>query len=1299
YIESTVAAGVGGWGVAVDGAGNVYTSDGYVVLQEAISEAGDGYYAQSTFADATTHDNNWSPAGLAVDGLGNVYIADDGEELIVKEIRSGTGYTESTVADIGDPTWGLAVDGSGNVYETDVFGDVVWKETPAGTSYTQSSIGSGLGLNAEGGWGPRGVAVDGAGDLYVTDVPTGTIVKETLSGSRYVQSTAAGGFDLPYGVAVDGPGNVYVTDSSGNLRKLDFADPPSLSFATATPLGLIDTTDGTQTVQILNAGNATLKLSAIAWPPDFAAASGDAKACTASTSLSHAQWCDLPIEFAPLQTGALSEQIVLTDNSSNVAGSRQIITVSGTALPPPTPTYFSIASTASSASVVVGVPFTITVTALSSSNLVASRYDGTISFTSSDPGFVNPGPITLVDGTGQATVTLQTVGTETITATDTTTSALTGSGSFNVVPMPIVPASGTPSSVNFGSQAVGSTSAAQTLTFSIPANTTVSSIAVLTQGAPNLDFVNAAGSTCAAQAYATAANCTVNVAFTPKFPGTRYGAVSFYDGGYALATVYLYGTGAGPQIIYAPGQQSVVANQAGYTLALDGSGDLYVNTGNSVVKDTLSGGTYTESTIVGGLSAASGLAVDGAGNVYISNAANNTTLKETVSGGSYTQSIVADSINNGLSNPAGVAVDGSGNVYIADFNNHRVVKETLSPSGYVQSTVASGFVNPGDVAVDGAGNLYVADFMGNIVVKETPSGGSYTQSTVMDPAVRPNSVRVDGVGNVYITNEGTITVNKATPSGAGYVLSVVADSSPTYGLAFPNGVAVDGSGNAYISDLGGDNRVLKEDLADPPSLSFAATSVKGPVVSYTPQTVTVSNDGNAPLTFPALNAGENPSISSDFVLSSDSGSACPTVTPGSAPGTLAAGSSCLLTINFQPAEATGTLTGSLILTDNTLNAAAPNYATQAIQLTGSVPAIPPFGALNPVIDSVTGSTTVGQADSLEVTGWVADAIDGAPLSNVKVYIDGNLAGTPTLGIPRYGVAVAYNNPAFLDSGYQLLYPASSLSVGTHAVTVVAVDSGGRSKTFGPVSFTVAATAGASPPFGSLGPVEDNVTFSNTVGQSDSLDVKGWVADPADGSPLSNVKVYIDGVLAGTPTLGLASPDVVAAYNNAAYAHARFEFLDSASSLALGPHKLTVVAVDSGGRSTTLNPRSFTVAATAGAGPPVGGLAQVIDSTTLSTTVSPSDSVLVTGWVADPTDGSPLSNVKVYVDGVLTGTPTLGLVSRSLATQYNNPAWSHARYQFLDPASGLAAGTHWATVVAIDSGGRSTTFGPSIFTVQ
>src|SRR5208282_1310387 len=163
-------------------------------------------------------------------------------------------------------------------------------------------------------------------------------------------------------------------------------------------------------------------------------------------------------------------------------------------------------------------------------------------------------------------------------------------------------------------------------------------------------------------------------------------------------------------------------------------------------------------------------------------------------------------------------------------------------------------------------------------------------------------------------------------------------------------------------------------------------------------------------------------------------------------------------------------------------------------------------------------------------------------------------------------------------------PASSLSLGTHLLTVVAIDSGGRPATIGPRTFTVAATAGAGSPFGGINEAVDSVTFSTTVGQSDSVRVGGWVADPQDGAPLSNVKVYIDGTSIGTPTLRIARPDVTAAYGNF-YLYSGYQILYPVSGLTLGTHQVTVVAIDSGGRSTTFGPRSFTVAATAGAGSP------------------------------------------------------------------------------------------------------------------
>jgi len=65
---------------------------------------------------------------------------------------------------------------------------------------------------------------------------------------------------------------------------------------------------------------------------------------------------------------------------------------------------------------------------------LATSYNGTVAFTSSDPGFVNLGPVTLSSGVGSQSGVLKTAGTDSITATDTTNSSITGTGFFTIQP-------------------------------------------------------------------------------------------------------------------------------------------------------------------------------------------------------------------------------------------------------------------------------------------------------------------------------------------------------------------------------------------------------------------------------------------------------------------------------------------------------------------------------------------------------------------------------------------------------------------------------------------------------------------------------------------------------------------------------------------------------------------------------------------------------------------------------------------------------------------------------------------------
>jgi len=154
--------------------------------------------------------------------------------------------------------------------------------------------------------------------------------------------------------------------------------------------------------------------------------------------------------------------------------------------------------------------------------------------------------------------------------------------------------------------------------------------------------------------------------------------------------------------------------------------------------------------------------------------------------------------------------------------------------------------------------------------------------------------------------------------------------------------------------------VLKEDLADPPILSFAHTAV-GATSKDSPKTVTVNNDGNAALTFPLPPTGNNPSVPADFDW--DPSSTCVQTTSSSSTAfELVGGASCTMAFDFKPTTA-GYLSELAELTDNNLNVTG---AVQGIQLIGLLisqtitfpqPASPVYYGVAPVTLSATGGAS------------------------------------------------------------------------------------------------------------------------------------------------------------------------------------------------------------------------------------------------------------------------------------------------------------------------------------------------------
>jgi hypothetical protein len=75
----------------------------------------------------------------------------------------------------------------------------------------------------------------------------------------------------------------------------------------------------------------------------------------------------------------------------------------------------------------------------------------------------------------------------------------------------------------------------------------------------------------------------------------------------------------------------------------------------------------------------------------------------------------------------GIAVDGAGSVYVADAGNSRILKETPSGGGYTESVILN--TSSSGIAVDGSGNVYI-----------TAGGSVSSEGIEVIPRV-PNSVR------------------------------------------------------------------------------------------------------------------------------------------------------------------------------------------------------------------------------------------------------------------------------------------------------------------------------------------------------------------------------------------------------------------------------------------------------------------------------------------------------------------------------------------------------------------------------
>jgi hypothetical protein len=258
------SGGDGGYGIAVDGNGNIYVSGessaSWGTPVRAFTGSSDAFVAKinssgslvwNTFLGGSGADGGYGPA---VDGSGNVYVAGESSVAWGSPVRAFGGAYDTFVAKLsvsGALLWntflggsgsdygkGIAADSGGNLYVTG-YSDAAWGSPKR--AYTGDYDAFAASLNSSGGliWNTflggsgadigYGISADGGGKVYVTGISSaawGSPVRAYTGADAFaakLNSSGAliwntflggGGEDEGFGIAVDGSGSVYVAGYS-----------------------------------------------------------------------------------------------------------------------------------------------------------------------------------------------------------------------------------------------------------------------------------------------------------------------------------------------------------------------------------------------------------------------------------------------------------------------------------------------------------------------------------------------------------------------------------------------------------------------------------------------------------------------------------------------------------------------------------------------------------------------------------------------------------------------------------------------------------------------------------------------------------------------------------------------------------------------------------------------------------------------------------------------------------------------------------------------------------------------------
>ena len=748
--------------------------------------------------------------------------------------------------------------------------------------------------------------------------------------------------------------------------------------------------------------------------------------------------------------------------------------------------------------------------------------------------------------------------------------------------------------------AVGAASASQNISVELTAASAISSITVPKAQNGAQEFTVGAVTGCVMDGVTSnAANtiCTVPITFNPQYPGLRTGALTVNNGSSIVGTVGLTGMGTGPLGIFQPGTASVL------------------NTGSLTLANPF------------------GVAVDGAGDLYIADTGNSRVVEVTAAG-------TASVLSTGgltLKQPFGVAVDGAGDVYIADTVNSSVVEVTTAGTASVLSTGSLTLADRFSVAVDGAGDLYIADYGNSRVVKinQASQALSFTSTGTGDSSAQ-QTMTVENIGNqplnftaLNITTTGLTTsiFDLNGPTTCTDSTSLVAGAACNLGVEFAPTTPGNFTGTVNITDNNAAGAVQQATLSGT-GTGYAASILlsenpSSSVTYGTPVTVTATLSGSngtpiGNITY-TLDGVMQPSVA----LSPTSGNGVASFT---LPGTLSVGTHSVL-VNYAG--------------DN-------NYTESTLE-----------SSFNLTVNAVATTTTLAQPSSSTITA-------GGSVTLTATVVVGS---TPvTSGTVTFASGTTSIGAAQLNASGVATLTTTTLPVGTDSITASFVGTANDAASNSTPAVTVTVNAATGPGV-TLAP--SNLSFGSTVVGTPAAAAQSVTLTNNGTSPLTISAITATGDFALDPSTTCSTSNQVAAGGSCTVA---VSFVPTAAGTRTGT--VTISDNASGGTQVIALTGAATAVAAAITTTTLTALPSTITaggSVTLTATVVVGSTPVTSGTVTFASGTTSIGAAQLNASGVATLTTTTLPVGTDSITA-----------SFVDTANDAASNSTPAVTVTVNA---------------